>query len=271
MSRWLAAAVDEALSVCPVVLVGPDAVGRAEALLALQERVAAVALRAVADVDARELWRLRAAGSTRTWLRTLPCGDRGQLGLARLLVDRPVLTEALAAGEVSVRTAGLVARELARVPAHVEADQLEGVLVDGLGDLLGVWAGAACLDPTRGAGGGVRARAGERAGGGGAGGAGGRAGPTRRGSWSRAFVLAAQVLAPAEVEAGLRLLVDALQPEAEVEAAAEQEYRSRGLVLRKLTGGGWSLRAHLTDEVGQLLHGRADGAGGRSPAAEGAG
>ena len=96
----LGRAVDEALDVVPAVLSQRVAVARAEGLLAVQERVTALALRAVADVDARELWKVRAAGSTRTWLRTLPCGDRGQLGLARLLADRPVLADALAAGEV---------------------------------------------------------------------------------------------------------------------------------------------------------------------------
>ncbi|MCU1692559.1 MAG: hypothetical protein JWM64_1650, partial [Frankiales bacterium] len=93
-------AVDEALAVVPSVLLPGVAVGRAEALLRLQDRVAALALRAVADVEERELWRVRSAGSTRTWLRTLPCGDTGQLGAARLLPDRPVLAGAFEAGDV---------------------------------------------------------------------------------------------------------------------------------------------------------------------------
>ncbi|MCU1691805.1 MAG: hypothetical protein JWM64_896, partial [Frankiales bacterium] len=96
----LSRAVDEALGVVPSVLSPVVAVGRAEALLRLQDRVAALALRAVADVEERELWRVRSAGSTRTWLRTLPCGDTGQLGAARLLPDRPVLAGAFEAGDV---------------------------------------------------------------------------------------------------------------------------------------------------------------------------
>ncbi|MCW2739818.1 MAG: peptidase and in kexin sedolisin, partial [Blastococcus sp.] len=44
------------------------------------------------------------------------------------------------------------------------------------------------------------------------------------------------------------------------EDAAERVFRDRGLTLRRLKGGGWSLRAHLTDEVGELafqaLHAR---------------
>ncbi len=198
------------------------------------------------------MWRERQAGSTRTWLRTLPCGDTGQLALSRLLRDRPVLGQAFADGRVSARTFGAVARELARVPLQVEPEQLEGVLVDGLGEVLRVWAGAACLDPTPE----QEAVFDER-----------RellATVVRSGlqdTWSDAagklepaFTLAATVLAPAEVVSGVRLLVDALQPEAQTDQAAEQAYRDRGLSLRKLKSGGWSLRAHLTDEVGQHLH-----------------
>lgn len=247
----LGAAVDEALSVVPVALPPEVAVARAERLLALQERVSALALVAVADVDARELWRSRAAGSSRGWLRTLPCGDRGQVTLARLLEGRPVLASALAAGQVSVRTAGVVARELARVPAQVDAAQLQGVLLDGVGDLLSVWAGAACFDPTDVQEVEFEARrellsAAVRVG----------LADTwcdTAGQLEPAFVLAATVLAPAELESGLRLLVDALQPAPDADALGEREHRSRGLSLRKLSGGGWSLRAHLTDEVGELL------------------
>ncbi len=206
----LTAAVERALLVVPSVLSPRAAVVRAEALLALQERVGAAAVCAVADVEERGVWRERQAGSTRTWLRTLPCGDTGQLALSRLLRDRPVLGQAFADGRVSARTFGAVARELARVPLQVLPEQLEGVLVDGLGELLRVWAGAACLDPTPE----QEAVFDER-----------ReqlATVVRSGlqdTWSDAagklepaFTLAATVLAPAEVVAGVRLLVDALQP-----------------------------------------------------------
>ncbi len=248
----LTAAVEQALAVVPTALAPQDAVARAESLLALQERLAAAALQAVADVERRDLWRERAAGSTRTWLRTLPCGDRGQLSAARLLADRPLLATALADGQVSVRTATLIARELARVPACVPASQLEAVLVDGLGDLLRVWAGAACLSPTAAQEAEFDRRRQVLA-------AAVQAGLSD--GWSEAagqlepaFVVAARVLPPAELLPGLSVLVDALQPEAAVQDAAEQEYRSRGLTLRRLSDGGWSLRAHLTDETGQLLH-----------------
>lgn len=248
----LVAAVEGALAADPALLAPGAAVVRAEGLLAAQERLAAAALRAVADVDARELWRERAAGSTRTWLRTLPCGEGGQLTAVRLLADRPLLARALEDGRLSLRTVVSVGRELARVPAHVDPEQVEAVLVDGLGDLLGVWAGAACLEPTAAQEAEFDRRREELA-------AAVRAGLENcwsdvAGQLEPAFVLAAQVLAPAEVVAGLGLLVDALQPEVDADALGEQEFRSRGLELRKLKRGGWSLRAHLTDETGQLLY-----------------
>ncbi len=248
----LVAAVEESLAVVPSILSSRVAVVRAEALLVLQERVGAAALRAVADVEERGLWRERQAGSTRTWLRTLPCGDTGQLALGRLVEDRPVLGRAFADGQVSARTFGAVARELARVPVQVDPEQLSGVLIDGLGDVMRVWAGAACLDPTPEQEQMFDARREQLA------------RVVRQGltdTWSDAagklepaFTLAATVLPPAEVVAGVKLLVDALQPEAQADDAAEQAYRARGLTLRKLRTGGWSLRAHLTDEVGQHLH-----------------
>ncbi|MCW2778132.1 MAG: hypothetical protein JWN17_1857 [Frankiales bacterium] len=248
----LVAVLDRVLAVDPAVLAPQVAVVRAEVLLASQDRLAAAGLRAVGDVQERDLWRVRSAGSTRTWLRTLPCGDAGQLTALRLLQDRPLLAGALQDGSVSLRTAVTVARHLARVPGAVEPDQLQAVLVDGLGDLLSVWVGAACLEPTAAQEAEYDRRREQLA-------AVVRAGlqdcwSDPAGQLEPAFVLAAQVLTPAQVETGLGVLVDALQPGAAAEELAEQEYRSRGLVLRKLRSGGWSLRAHLTDETGQLLH-----------------
>ncbi|MCW2778115.1 MAG: nuclease [Frankiales bacterium] len=255
----LVAALEAALAVDPAGLGPASAVLRAETLLAAQDRLALAGLRAVADVEARELWRERQAGSTRTWLRSLPCGDRGQLTASRVLREREVLSRAVEDGTVALRTAVHLARELDRVPAHVAPEQLEAVLVDGLGDLLRVWAGAACLDPTPEQEAEFERRRALLAEAVRSGLAGGWTGPD--GQLEPAFVLAAQVLAPAEAEAGIAVLVDALQPEAVGDDAADQAYRERGLTLRKLKGSGWDLRAHLTDEVGQRayeeLHARA--------------
>lgn len=248
----LSAALGAVLALDPSLLAPEVAVARAEVLLGAQDRLVAAGMRAVADVETRELWSLRAAGSTCPWLRTLPCGDAGQLALARWLQERPVLSEALAAGEVSLRTGGVVARQLARVPARVDVEHVQAVLVDGLGTLLGVWAGAACLEPTASQGAEFEARREQLA---------DLVQAGLQDCWSEpagrrepAFVLAARVLAPPEVATGLQVLVDALQPAPDLDAEAERELRSRELLLRKLKGGGGSLRAHLTDETGQLLH-----------------
>ncbi|MCW2607314.1 MAG: hypothetical protein JWO60_2007 [Frankiales bacterium] len=248
----LEAAVEQVLATLPAHLPPDVALDRAGRLLRVQERLRAAALTAVEDVEERDLWAGAAAGSTRTWLRSQPCGDTGQLAAVRALKERPHLRSAVADGRVSLRTALTVARVLARVPGSVEADQLEAVLVDGLGDLLSVWTGAVCLEPTPEQEAVFEARrARVRA----------VVGATLADSWcgpaerlEPAFLLAAEVLAPAEVAPGLELLADALQPEAALDDVAQQCFRDRSTVLRKLSSGMWSLRATLLPEAGQVLY-----------------
>ncbi len=248
----LTAAVEQVLTVDPSLLPPGVAVARAEALLAAQDRVALAGVRAVGDVEQRDLWQRRQAGSTRTWLRTLPGGDRGQLGAWRALRARPRLEAAVAEGSLALRTAMLVAGQLSRVPAQVQPEQLQAVLVDGLGDAMSVWAGAACLEPTPEQHALFETRRGRLAAAVQAGLEDSWSGPADR--LEPALVLLSQELAPADVGPAVGLLIDALQPEAQADEAVEQAYRDRSLVLRKLRGGGWSLRAHLTDEVGQLAY-----------------
>ncbi len=260
-------AVEQALAVDPALLPAPVALERTRQLLVATERLHAAVLQGVADVDARDLWALAAAGSTRTWLRTLPSGDRGQLADARALADAPLLAQALAEGTVALRTATALARQLARLPLSVPEAELQAALVDGSAHLLAAWSGAACPEPTdaqqaehvaR------RDRVAQAV----------KAGLAAAcwGSAAQALepvaVLLAEALPPTDADAALGLLVDALQPEADLDATAEQEYRSRDLVLRKLKGGGWSLRGHLTDETGQLLHEELRARERQSPAAD---
>ncbi len=245
-------AVEQVLATSPNALSPSHALARAERLLRLQERLSAAGLAAVADVDLRDLWADAEAGSTRTWLRSLPCGDTGQLSTCRALQPWPLLRGALAAGHLSLRTALTVARALHRVPDAVPDDQLEAVLVDGLADVLSVWTGAACLEPTAQQESSFRDRRRRLA---------DVASAALTDTWSTpadrlepAFLLVAEVLTPAEVTAGLGLLVDALAPEASLDDVAEQCYRDRSTVLRRRASGMWSLRAELTPEAGLLLH-----------------
>ena len=247
--------LDRVLAEDPAGLDGVTAVIRARALLQQAERLQLAAVQAVRDVDSRELYALDGAGSTTGWLRAQPAGDRGQLALARQLDAHPHVAHALAAGQVSLRTAAVVCRALARVSALSEVPdaQLHGVLLHGVRPLLHEWAGAArerdeelTGDPDKTAEDLLfAARAGERD----------RvlAHAVRDSHLPAAdrlaepFVLLARVLAPRGLPDALRTLVDALEPE--VEATPEDPF----LTLRQRVDGLWDLHAVLDAETGTLL------------------
>ena len=60
----------------PVELDGDSALARAGAVLIARERLAAVALAAVREIDCRERYALACAGSTRSWLRRASASPR---------------------------------------------------------------------------------------------------------------------------------------------------------------------------------------------------
>lgn len=211
------------------------------------ERLEAVRARALVDVDRRELFALDDAGSTRSWLRQQKA-QSGLLTRARQLLVRPRVEDALAAGTVTADAAVLLCRALDRLPEQIADDQLLGVLAHGVPDLLSAWTGRlvspalvgeellgrrerlasvlrACSELTA-------------------------AGPDAQ--LEPAFVLLAQALTPAELPHALRMLTDALLPDAldDRQAADHDETFWR---LRKAAVG-WDLHAHLDDELGQQLH-----------------
>ncbi len=230
------------------------ALSRATRLLAEVERLQAAAALAVADVDARELWALPGgpgSGGTRTWLRSLPGGEAGQLALGRRLNAYAWVRGAVLVGQIGVRGALAVASALDQVQAlgEVPEDQLVGVLVHGVPGLLSVWCGAGRpldlrseQDETRTdlaasvIGGCVQDRL---------------ASPAAR--LEPALVLLARALTPAALVDALTTFLDALAPERLVERERRTQ-ESRSLTLRRRSDGGWDLRALLTDEVGQRLH-----------------
>ena len=126
----------------PVGLDGQTALDRVAAVLTARERLGAVALAAIRDVDLRQLYALDACGTTRGWLRNQLGGDQGQVELARRLGTHVRVAEALAAGEVSGRAAGQLCAALAKVPAVVDDPVMVAVVTDGLADLLRAHLGA---------------------------------------------------------------------------------------------------------------------------------
>ena len=247
-------AVDTLLSEVPNTFAPEVALQRATRLLAEAERLQAAAALAVADVDARELWALPGgpgSGGTRTWLRSLPGGESGQLALGRRLVGYPHVRGAVLVGQTGVRGALAVTTALDQVQAlgEVAEDQLVGVLVHGVPGLLGAWCGAGRPEDLRTEtdqartdlaasiiGGCVQDRT---------------ASPAAR--LEPALVLLARALTPAALTDVLRTFLDALAPERLADREREV-YESRSLTLRKRSDGGWDLRALLTDEVGQRLY-----------------
>ncbi len=243
----LVAAVDRLLAQEVAELPGPVAIARARALQVQIERLEAVRARAVVDVDRRELYALDDAGSTRSWLRQQGA-QSGVLTRSRQLLVRPRVQDALADGVLTAEAALVLCRALERLPETVRDDQVLGVLVHGVPDLLSSWTGRLVAPALVGAE--LLARREQLA------------AVLRQcadltlsgpgGQLEPAFVLLAQALTPTELPHALRMLTDALLPDAldDRQAADHDDTFWR---LRKAPVG-WDLHAHLDDELGQQLH-----------------
>ncbi len=234
----LRAAVDAVLDLDLTGLAAGVALEHTRALLVQAQRLHAATLTAVAELDARELFGLDGAGSTRSWLAQQPAGRTGLAGEASRLCRRPLLWAALEAGQVSAVTADLVASALDRLPVEVESHQLVGVLrhavpslladrgvppevlaglvEDGLADdrVAGLGSAADRLEP--------------------------------------ACVLLARHLPPTTLSAELRMLVDALLPE-QLADDTQRSFLEQSLHLTKRRGSGYDLRGRVDDVLGATL------------------
>ncbi len=242
----LGLAVDRLLAEVPVEMDGDSALARAGAVLIARERLAAVALAAVRDIDCRELYALACAGSTRSWLRTQLGGDQGQLGLARRLAGRPLVTSALADGQISLRAAGQLGGALDQVPTQVAEPALLAVLTDGIAGLLAAVTGSHLLPEVPPSPHALAVRA-ELAAVTTAACAATTATPAAR--LEPAVLLLARHLAPGLLGPSLGYLLDALLPDG-IDLPDADEYFLR---LQPLLDGDWDLRGHLDPETGTLL------------------
>lgn len=107
------------------------------ALERLGRRVAAAQLVALAQADSVQVARSTGAVSTAAWLRAVadvsPGAGKARLALHQALVDRPVASAALRAGDISVEAATAVCAAIEALPGGVPAamtSTIEKLLVD---------------------------------------------------------------------------------------------------------------------------------------------
>jgi hypothetical protein len=239
----------------PAELPAAQALADAEALLRQRERLHALSLRRIGDVDARGLHALAGSPSTSTWMAQQQSSlDRGQVALARRLAGLPTLEAAVTSGSVSVETAERVGRALARLRRHVDRPDglidgqdgeqaLLGVIVDGVRSEVFRGLGSLPDDDPR-----VEALVDELTE------VAGRPVP-QLARLEAAFVLLARHVEPVILPSALGTLVDALLPN-DLERRAEDGERARGFGISvKPDGSGWRVSSGDLDlECGELLN-----------------
>ncbi len=235
----------------------PEAVALADAaaLLALGERLRAVALARLADVDTRRLYEAEGAPSTSRWVAAQASSiPATEVALARRLATLPCLRSAVETGLLSMAAAARVASALVTVRRFVDRPDgridgqdgevvVEAVVVDGVRQLVcEALGGLDDHDPrllalverleT------VAATAASQA-----------------GRLEAAFVVLATHLEVGQVPAALARLVDAVVPSLLESKAADQHARRAFGLRPHHDGGGWYVTAGELDlETGELLH-----------------
>ncbi|MCA1720224.1 MAG: hypothetical protein LC779_03665 [Actinobacteria bacterium] len=252
--RLLLAGLDGLAALTLAELSADAAVEVAAALLTAQDRLQALAVQAVAEVETRQLYRLAGSGSTGSWMDQQHASmPPAHVALARKLDRVPQLTARIAEGGISVDGAVDVARALDRLRPHLDrpdglidrqpAEQaLAGVIGDGVRQLVAEgYGGVADTDPrlVR-----LRARLGELV----------VAPLPELARLEGAFLLLAEHLEPRLLRRALAVLVDALLPH-QLAERSEDAHLHRGLELtRDPERSGWLLRGTLDDECGERLH-----------------
>ena len=252
--RALVAAVDALAAQVPADLPGPAALERTRVLLAQADRLRTLALQALSDVDARQLYVHDGAATTTTWAHAQEAVGvtPRDITLSRRLRGLPQVEAELLSGRLSAAAAALVATAVLKAKPFLDRPDglidgqpagpaLHGVLVDGVCDQLAEQRGGAPADDPD------QARLRSEL----------EAVLARDASElarvEAAFVLLAQRSVPALLPSALALLVDALLP-AEHDARARRTEEQAHLRLQRRHGGsGWDVSGVLDDETGELL------------------
>lgn len=251
---FLLTGLDELEALTPADLPPEQALKVAAAVLVAHDRLRALALRQVADVERRQLHDLDGSPSTGAWVAEQQTSmTRAQVALARRLDQVPQVAARIAAGGLSLDGGVLLSQALSRLRPYIDrpdglvdgqpAEQVVGaVLVDGICQLVGeARGGLADDDPML-----VRLRGEltEVA-----------AAPLPEiARLESGFLLLARHVEPGQLKRALGVLVDAILP-GQLDDASQDADRNRSLDLRRHDDrAGWSLRGELDDETGELLH-----------------
>ena len=264
----LVAALDAVAGQDPGSLPGPTALARCRSLLQVRERVRALSLEALADVETRKLHEVDDVPSVSAWVNGLgvPGVDAREVTLAKRLGRVPQVREELQAGRMSSRAAAALTAAVARARPFLDRPDglidgsdgeqaLEGTLVRGVCSLIAEQIGGAGDAATR-----LAALREELA---------ALNDPARSqlSRWEAALVVFARDCDPALLSSGIGLLVDALLPN-EHDKRARQAEDDRGLDLhRNPLGSGWRVKGDLDDLTGEMLATVLDAAAATDPAA----
>jgi hypothetical protein len=251
--RTLMAATEALAAQTPAEMPGPQALAETQILLAELDRLKAVALARVADVDRRGLAELDGAPSTASWVAQQQTGmDRGDVALARRLDRYPLLAQRVFDG-LPLESAQKIGAALTKLRPHLDRPDglLDGqpadlviasVICNGVRDLVcEARGGMDDTDPR------LDQLIAELAG------IAGRA-DTGLSRLEAAFLVLAREIEPALLHSALERLVDACLPQ-QLEDAADQADRDRQLQLTRNYGGaGWTVSGQLDTECGEMLH-----------------
>lgn len=258
----LRSAIDALAAQDPRSLPGPVALQRAQDLMRESERLRALSIEAVGDVDTRQLFALADAPSTGAWVKAqeVPGVDGAAVTLARRLRKVRRIAEELKAGRMSAATAKRLTTCLLKAAPHL--DQADGLIdgVDGEAVLRGVCVrGVRDLLAEQGAAGDDPEQLSEElesivA-----------AGSPQLDRLEAALIVFAQRCDAVLLPSGLALLMDALLP-LEHEKRAERAEDERGVTLHRDTDrGGGTIGGRVDDELFELLTTTIDAAGATDP------
>jgi hypothetical protein len=248
----LIAALDAVAAQPPADLAPAVALADASAVLVAADRLRAVALARVADVERRQLHDLDDSPSTAAWVAEQATSvSRGEIALARQLDRVPQVAERIAAGGLSLDGGVQISRALNHLRPHVDrpdglidgqpGEEVVGaVVIDGIRMLVAEARGGLSDDDP------LLARLGqeltevaERP-------------TTQLARLEAGFLVLARYVERSRLRSALERLVDALLPQ-QLEDAAANAHRERRLELVR-DQSGWTVRGRLDLECGELLH-----------------